>query len=263
MLGLILALGLAPAAWGAIVPPKPTHFVTDEAGALESDTATQLERELREYETATGHQIIVYIGETTGKEPLENYTVNAAQSWKVGRKGKDDGVVLFLFMRDRRVRIEVGYGLEGDLPDARAKQIVDETIVPRLKDDDTDGAVASGVAAILTTISPHFQASQPVSAAAAPQSSSDGDGSDDQPAWFGILLFVGFVPVVMLVMGVLRWLFTLPKGLKAADTAFITTPRLFFSGSGSSSSDGDEGVGSSDFSGGGGSFGGGGASGSW
>ena len=261
VLGPILALGLAVAAWGSTVPPKPTHFVTDGASALQPDTVTQLERELREYESATGHQIIVYIGETTGNEPLETYTVNAAQSWKVGHKGKDDGAVLFLFMRDHHVRIEVGYGLEGDLPDARAKQIIDETIVPQLKADNPDAAVASGVAAILTTISPGFQPSEPVSAASASQSSS-GTDFGDPPAWFVLLAFLAFVPVVMLVFAIIRWLFALPKGLKAADKLFVSTPSLFGSGSGTSGS-GDSDGGSSDFSGGGGSFGGGGASGSW
>jgi len=264
VLGVILALGLAPAAWSSTVPPKPTHFVTDGAAALLPDTVTQLERELHEYQSATGHQVIVYIGETTGNEPLETYTVNAAQRWKVGHKGKDDGVVLFLFMRDHHVRIEVGYGLEGDLPDARAKQIIDETIVPQLKAGNTDAAVASGVAAILTTISPQFKPSQPVSAASTSQSSSDTDYGDP-PGWLVLTVFLAFIPVVMLVFGTIRWLFTLPWGLKAADKAFVSTPALFFgSGWGTSSSSsggGDDGF--SDFSGGGGSFGGGGASGSW
>ena len=214
-MGSILALGLALAARGSTVPPAPTRFVTDEAHALRADTVTQLERELREYQSATGHQILVYIGETTGTEPLETYTVNAAQSWKAGRKKKDDGAVLFLFMRDHRVRIEIGYGLEGELPDARAKEIIDETIVPQLKADNPDAAVASGVGAILATVSPGFKPSEPLSAASAPNTSSS--GADSGNFWLYVVLFV---LATFLLIALIRWFFALPGGLRAADRAF-------------------------------------------
>lgn len=251
------------AAGNSNVPPPPSTFVTDGAGALGSDTVTALERELREYQAATGHQVLVYVAQTTGGEPLETYTVNAAERWKAGRKGKDDGAILFLFMRDRRVRIEVGYGLEGDLPDARANEIVTGTIVPQLKAGNVDAAVTSGVAAMLATISPDFKPSQPLAAASPP-------AAEPVPAW---LYFVVFALLALMLIAVVRWLVTLPRGLQAADKAFEDV-WLFgaraafvggsgFSGGGWSSGGSGGGFSGGGFSGGGGGFGGGGASGSW
>lgn len=110
----MIALAFALAASVAI-PPAPTHYVTDSAHALSAGAAAALESELRDFETKTGDQVIVYIDQTTGDESLETWTVKAAQAWRVGKKGKDNGAALFVFMKDRKLRIEVGYGLEGTL----------------------------------------------------------------------------------------------------------------------------------------------------
>ena len=91
---------------------------------------TALESELESFEATTGHHVVVYIGQTTGDVPLETWTAETASTWKVGQKGKDDGAILFLFMKDHKVRIEVGYGLESTLTDALSKQIIDTVIVP-------------------------------------------------------------------------------------------------------------------------------------
>ena len=98
--------------------------------------------------------MLVYIAPTTGDTPTEDWTVRAFAAWKVGRKGLDDGLVLFIFAQDRKVRIEVGYGLEGVVPDAIASRIINEVIVPRIQAGDLDGAVRAGVQALLAVGAP-------------------------------------------------------------------------------------------------------------
>ena len=97
--------------------------------------------------------MIVWIGQTTGDVPLETWTGETADHWKIGHRGRDDGAVLFLFIADHKIRIEVGYGLESALTDADSYRIINEVIRPRMRSGDVDGAVSSGVAAMLTTIS--------------------------------------------------------------------------------------------------------------
>jgi uncharacterized protein len=146
---------LAPIAIGAAeqpIPPTPTQWVTDTAGLLSTQTIEQLDERLGTYETATQHQVLVYIAPTTGDTPLEDWTVRAFKRWKVGRKGLDDGLILFVFPRDHKLRIEVGYGLEAMVPDAIASRIIRETIEPRLRVGDPDHGITSGVEELLAQI---------------------------------------------------------------------------------------------------------------
>jgi uncharacterized protein len=244
------------------IPPTPDHHVTDTASALSSATRASVENTLSAYESATGHQIVVWIGQTTGGVPLETWTGQTADRWKIGRRGHDDGAVLFLFMQDRMVRIEVGYGLESALPDAAAYRIITDDIVPRMKNGDTDGAVSSGVAAMLTTISPSYTGVTPP-----PQVETSAPMSGISWVFFTIVVvFFGFV-VVVVVMQIVRSVrygyLVLREGPKRAQkdmggSGFWSGGGVFASG-GSWSGGGDGGG----FSAGGGSFGGGGASGSW
>src|SRR5262249_27236116 len=114
--------------------------------------ASALNAQLEEYEHSTGHQLIVYIGQTTGGAPIEDWAVRAFAKWKVGRKGIDDGLVLFIMSADRKLRFEVGYGLEPVVPDAIAFRIIDQVIVPRIQAGDRDGAVTAGMDAAMTVI---------------------------------------------------------------------------------------------------------------
>lgn len=145
------SLLLAIAAYGQ-VPPAPTERVTDASGFLSPPARQALNVRLKVYEGATGHQVWVWVGKSTGATPLEGWTVRAFQSWRVGRKSLDDGLVLFLFSEDRKARIEVGYGLEGQMPDALASRILRDSVLPRLKAGDPDGAVTAGVDSILATM---------------------------------------------------------------------------------------------------------------
>ena len=146
---LFAGVALAACEAGAEVPAAPTRWVTDSAGFLSEGTRQELDGRLETYERQGGHQILVWIGRTTGGVPLEDFTVRAFAAWKVGRKGLDDGLVLFVFSDDRKVRVEVGYGLEGQVPDAIASRVIRETIVPRVQAGDRDGAIRAGIAALI------------------------------------------------------------------------------------------------------------------
>jgi uncharacterized protein len=146
------AAGVARAADPTAIPPAPTEFVTDHAGFLSPAYASSLTRELEDYERGTGHQLIVWIDKTTGGVPIEDWAVKAFTAWGIGRKGHDDGVALFIFSDDRRVRIAVGYGLEGAVPDARAGRIIQNDMAPRIRAGDRDGAVKAGVDALKAAI---------------------------------------------------------------------------------------------------------------
>jgi len=101
-------------------PPAPDRWATDEAGFLSASTVRDLDRTLEDFETRTGHQVLVYIGTTTEGLPVEDWASRAFQAWRVGRRGLDDGLVLFIMAEDRRIRVEVGYGLEAIVPDITA-----------------------------------------------------------------------------------------------------------------------------------------------
>jgi len=248
---------------GFKIPPTPDHYVTDTAGALSSSTRGSLENQLQAYERETGHQIVVWIGQTTGDVPLETWTGEAADHWKIGRRGHDDGALLFVFMRDRKVRLEVGYGLESALTDADSHRIVSDVIVPRMRSGDVDGAVSSGVNAMLTTISPSYRGATPP-----PEYS----GAPVRPGAltfmvvvFGLSILFAVFLVILEVTRELRYGYlVMREGRSAARKDMRSWPAWgwgLYGGAGSFGGFGGGGFGG--FSAGGGGFGGGGASGGW
>jgi uncharacterized protein len=245
---IVLALASPVLAAETPIPPSPTTWVTDTVSLLSPATRDTLEQRLAAYNKETGHQVIVYIGSTTGDAPLEDWTIRAFTAWKVGRKKLDDGLAIFMFTQDRKVRIEVGYGLEGVMTDAIASQIIRNDIMPRMKAGDADGAVTAAVDSVLATIGgEHGAAPRPPA-----QSSSDLTG-----VWVALIIFLIFIFIVIRTIRRFGSSYTIGSG------PFI------FGGGGSSSgggfwggfSGGDGGGGG--FSGGGGGGGGGGASGGW
>jgi uncharacterized protein len=264
------AFALAAIAADSQVPPKPDHRVTDTAALISNDTSETVEHELRDYEVATGHQVIVWIGDTTGGVPLETFTVDAANAWKVGRKGKDDGAILFIFAKDHKARIEVGYSLESSLTDADAHRIITDDVIPHMKANDPDGAVSSAVSAMLTTISPSYTLSSLPSPSPEPAQSPLGTGIAIAVVVISCLGFAFFIFfIIMRIVGTIRYGYLV---LREGSTKAKTDMKHFwFWGSGGFlggvassgfSSGGDDDFGGG-FSGGGGSFGGGGASGGW
>ena len=237
---LFAGVALAACEARAEVPAAPTRWVTDAAGFLSEDARQELDGRLEAYERQTGHHLLVWIGRTTGGVPLEDFTVRAFAAWHVGRKGLDDGLVLFVFSDDRKLRVEVGYGLEGQVPDAIASRIIREAIVPRVQAGDRDGAIRAGVAALIAAVDGRAGALEP--AAAPARSRPDG----------GPALGIGEKVLIVLVgIGFLVLFATNPS------LALYLLFTVISGGRGGGASGGGG------YSGGGGRSGGGGASGSW
>ncbi|MGP1664339.1 MAG: TPM domain-containing protein, partial [Rhodanobacter sp.] len=141
---------LAPAA-EAPVPPLQAR-VTDLTGTLSTERTAELERQLAAFEAKKGAQIAVLMVPTVQPETIEQYAVRAFEQWKLGRKGVDDGVLLVIAKDDRKLRIEVGYGLEGVLTDATSKRIISDDIVPQFKQGDFAAGVVAGVSRIMSVV---------------------------------------------------------------------------------------------------------------
>lgn len=246
----LFALGASAALCAEIpIPAAPTQWATDTAGFLSPQTVDQLDTRLRDYERTTGHQVLVYVAPTTGGTPTEDWTVRAFAKWKVGRKGLDDGLILFVFPTDHKVRIEVGYGLEATVPDAVASRIIRETITPELRAGHPDQAIVAGVNSILGVIGGE---------APGPASTSAAEGSTSQPLT-GIDLFLIIIVIIIalnIIVVMVRWAARHPG-------VFVAGTLGGYSGGGfGGGSFGGGGFGGG-FSGGGGMSGGGGATGSW
>ena len=135
-----------------VAPPTPTQWVTDTAGLLSPAARDRLNQGLEAYERRTGHQVLVWIGASTGDVPFEEFAVKSFEKWKPGRAGKDDGLVFFLSTQDRKIKIEVGYGLEPFVTDLTCSRIIREVVAPRLRAGDPDGGVSAGMTALLQAI---------------------------------------------------------------------------------------------------------------
>jgi uncharacterized protein len=214
--------------------------VTDTAGFLSPATVQELDQKLEAYEKQTGHQVLVYIGKTTEGYPIDDFAVRTFQAWKVGRKGLDDGLVLFIMAEDRKIRIEVGYGLESIVPDIIAGRVINDILVPKIRAGDQDGAVRDAVTALTGTIS----GTEP-----APRQAPE----EPLARWKGKLR----AQTIFIIIGAIIFLIL-----------FITNPSLAFwllinIMSGGRGGGGFGGGGGGGFRGGGGRSGGGGASGGW
>jgi uncharacterized protein len=255
--------------WAQIAVPELSRRVTDLTGTLTTEQTAELENKLAAFEAKKGSQIAVLIIPTTQPEDIAQFGIRVADAWKIGRKNIDDGVILIVAKDDRQLRLEVGYGLEGVIPDAIAKRIIAETITPYFKAGDFAGGINAGVEQLIGLIEGE---SLP-----APQGQSGGES--DQGSFMFILiggLLAGFLLSAMMgrVMG---GIFAgLGSGVIAAlllglSFAVMIGLMVFFivgvrhsGGRGWSSSGGFGGMGGgSSWGGGGGGFGGGGASGRW
>ena len=141
-----------------VLPPAPKQYFNDYAHVVSATTADQLNRKLEQFERDSSDQILVAIyPKMQSDSSIEDYTVRLAQSWKVGQKGRDNGAVLFVFIQDRKLYIQVGYGLEGALPDALAKRIIETEIKPGFRNGDYAGGLTAGVDAILAAVRGEYQ----------------------------------------------------------------------------------------------------------
>jgi uncharacterized protein len=144
----LFVLTIGSFAFALDVPPLRAR-VNDLAGMLSPANAQDLERRLAQFEQETGHQIAVLTIPSLEGDAIEDFGIRVADAWKIGQKGFDNGAILLIAQKERKLRIEVGYGLEGVLPDAIASRIIREVIVPRFRDGDFSGGIVAGVNAIL------------------------------------------------------------------------------------------------------------------
>lgn len=273
--------------WAAVavadvaVPPL-TGRVVDRTGTLTSDQIVNLDNTLQAFEQRKGSQIAVLIVPTTEPETIEQFSIRVAEAWKIGRKKIDDGAILVVAKDDRRLRIEVGYGLEGALTDVTSKRIIDEVITPKFRQGDFAGGISAGVDRMIGVID-----GEPLPEPKRQQQSTsvfDNLESFGPVAFFAVLVFGGIfrsifgrllgAAVTGGLVGLVIWFLagTLAVAAIIGAIAFVFTligDSVVSSGGGRGGWSGGSGGGWSGgssgggFSGGGGSFGGGGASGRW
>jgi uncharacterized protein len=285
-LGLMLALALlAPALLHAAdAVPKLARHVTDLTDTLTAQQVDQLDAHLVALEKTKGAQLVVLMVGTTAGQDIESYSLAVAEANKVGRKGTDDGVLLLIAKDDRRVRIEVGYGLEGAIPDAATARIIREYLAPKFRSNDYFGGISDAVGALTLLINGE-PLPPPVQGSPSDQHSGPGLQTGLTIGVFAALFLRGVfgrarpwlrAPLGAVLVGGLLWLLiSLGAGVIGALIGGVLM--LMPGGAGRSiggggwggfggggwGSGGSGGLGGGGFSGGGGSFGGGGSSGSW
>ena len=247
LIALLLCL-VGGAQAGQVIPPPPKEYFNDYSATINRGTAQQLNRELEEFEKSTSNQIVVAIFPTMQTDTsIEDYAQQIFTAWKPGLKNLNNGALLLVFMKEHKIRIQTGYGLEGALPDAICKRIIDDEIAPRFRTGDYNGGMIAAVQSMIQATKGEYKGSGRTVA------QNRGRGDSSLSSWLPPLLFFGL------------FIFIATRARKTG---------TYYYGGGSSSSWGSGwgggggwssggGGDSGGFSGGGGDSGGGGASGSW
>ncbi len=264
--------------------PVLTGRVVDQAGLLSPPSVSKLTAMLAQHEQATSNQVVVVTLPSLQGYEIADYGFQLGREWGIGQEGRDNGALLIVALYERKVRIEVGYGLEGALTDALSKNIIDTIITPRFKQGDMEDGIIEGTRAILSAIEGTYT----------PQERKIGSNVEEAFSFFGVAVFLSmmfggsvrhFIGNRFLASGIMGgiawlfgyWLYSLGVGVFAGIAVFLIG---LFSGLGGGGGRGGYGSGyygggyygggyssgggfSGGFSGGGGSFGGGGASGGW
>ncbi len=284
--GLLSIFFLASAGWSLDIPPL-TGRVVDQAHLLSPSAISDLNAALATHESKTSNQVAVLTMASLEGQPLEDFSQQVSTAWALGKKGTDNGVLFLIAVQEKKVRIEVGYGLEGTLTDAKSSRIIRHEVVPRFRTGDFSGGVISGTHGILATIEGTYV-----------NTPSSTENSEHMGLWeiFGLAVIVGTLAGLFLGSGrrvngsvigmVLSFLVAFPMAIWLGILAGVVTSLLvgLFNNVGGPSTrnalgygsnlgwprqswpmggSGGFGGGSGGFGGGGGSFGGGGASGSW
>jgi uncharacterized protein len=263
------------------LPPAPERHFNDYAGVVNATDAQQLDQRLARYERETTNRFVVAVFQKLETQaPLEDYTRRVAKAWKVGQTGKNNGVVLFVFIKDRKMRIQVGPGLTRVLPDPFCKRILDEKLTPAFRRGDYAQGLHTAVDAVIHATEPKAANPAPVETPAAPakveatvpqpaptapsESRGSSSGSLIGALTGGLFCFIPFIFLAVLIVFIVNIAGKFGRGPYAS--RHDSSDPLHHGGS-SSSDSGSIGGGSSDsgFSGDGGSSSdsGGGASGSW
>jgi len=230
-----------------VIPPKPAAYFNDYAGVVAKDAALRFNEQLAQFERETSNQVVVAVfPKMQSDSEIADYTQRVAQVWGVGQKDRRNGVVLFVFVVDRKMFIQVGYGLEGALPDITAFDITEYRIKPHFRNGDYEGGLATGIDLICKAIRGEYKGSG--------KTVAERRGNTGAPS---LLFFIIFVIVLIVISRVVRRLAGYGYSSGRGGPIFLPVG----GGGGGWSSGG--GGGFSGFSGGGGSFGGGGAGSSW
>lgn len=240
------------------IPPKPTAWVTDQAGIISSAEEQALNEKLEAFARRSGSQFLVYTFPTIGEEVIEDYTIRVAEQWKV----RDDrAIIIFVFVAERKVRIEVGYGLEGAVPDLYARRVISDHITPRFRTGDYGAGLRAGVDALIARVEgkeapiPHDVPAQ------------RGPGGGMQPITINpLILFAIIIVFFVFIAPLMRRNGCGCGGCIPIPLFFPGGGGITYGGGGFGGGGGGGGgwsVGGSWGGGGGGSFGGGGATGGW
>jgi uncharacterized protein len=242
---LVLTSTASRAGAAEVIPPKPDRYFNDYAGVVSKQAADRFNEQLAQFERETSDQVVVAVfSKMQSDSDIADYTQRVAQAWGVGQKERRNGAVLFVFIQDRKMFIQVGYGLEGALPDATAFDITERHIKPLFRSGSYDAGLATGIDLICKAIRGEYKGSGKTVA-----EQHRGSGAS------GLLPFIIFVIVLIAISRVMRRVGGYGYSSGRGGPIFLPT------GGGGWSSGG--GGGFSGFSGGGGSFGGGGAGSSW
>lgn len=245
---LLAGGGVVKASGGEILPPAPRQYVTDEARVIAPGLLAQLNQRLGAFEKATSTQIVAVVYPKLPEgAALDDYAQRLYSAWKIGTKKNSNGVLMLVFVQDRKMRIQPGYGLEGAMPDALCSRIIRETMAPAFRDGKYGGGLASGISAVMQATKGEYK----------------GTGrKSDKPMTLLDFLFspLGFFLLVMIVLVVInRNRRDVGSGGISPGAAAATGFFIGGMGGGGGSGGGDSGG----FSGGGGESGGGGSSGDW
>jgi len=234
-----------------VIPPPPVRYFNDYANVASKAVADQLNSKLEDFERTSSDQVVVAVyPKMETDSSIDDHTVRVARAWRVGQQLKNNGVVLFVFVQNRQMFIQVGYGLEGVLPDAICKQITEYEIKPLFKNGDYSGGLTAGVNAIIAAVKGEYKGT------GVTVREKGARRSQNYSNLIIILVIIAFI-VLRAVMGPRRrgWAYS------SGGWGGFSGGGGWFGGGGSSS--GGSSFGGGGFSGGGGSFGGGGAGSSW
>ena len=234
------------------IPPQPARYFNDYAGLVSQEGAQRLDRKLEEFDGQTSNQIVVAIFPELPSPSLEDFTIRTAQAWRVGRKKLDNGVILFVFVKDRALRLEVGYGLEGALPDATANRIIQDVIVPSFREGHPESGLEAGIDAVMAATRGEYRPSQ---------SPNPATGRSQGSQVLGLLVVLALFILISRLQSGAGWATYDRRGRRGGYWGGWGGGGWGGGGWGGGGWGGGGGGGG--FSGGGGSFGGGGASGRW
>jgi uncharacterized protein len=260
LIPVLLLAGLGPFlvnTMAANVPAKPAHYFNDYASLIDRQTAQKLDQRLEDFERQTSNQILVVIYPSLPADAaIEDYTQDAFRAWKLGQQGRNNGAILFVFVKDRKVRIQTGYGLEGALPDAICKRIISDELAPRFQAGDFGGGITAAVNSMIAATQGEYKGLGRTVAESRAQARHHEENMVD-------------LIILLVVFGIigLSWIRAARRGTVYTSSGSRGSGGIWWIGGGGGGGgggfSGGGGGGDSGFSGGGGDSGGGGASGGW